>query len=372
MKIRHVLSAGAAAIALSAAATGAHAGLSAAQQGLVDLSQLNLIVLGNLQSNAEVEGATYVGGSVSGNTENFGIGSSTGQGDVASSFPTLTVGGNLSINAQINNGYSPAGLTVGGNVSGLNLNTAGTVMVGGNLANFNGHSGSTVTFGSKSGNFNTNGAVATQLTGGQVTALKTSLQTQTATITTDLKALSHTLAGLTPTAGDSVSVPTSGGNAHDLDVVANAGSGFIVIDTTTAVINSASNELEEVLKTAGAGFVPVIINVTGASATLNFNQGNTVQFDPYVLWNFENATSITVPRGFNGGILAPLANLVSDNQIQGSVAVASFDQGGEVHLGTFMPGDLLGVPEPASWSLMITGVGLMGTALRRRRSIQPV
>jgi choice-of-anchor A domain-containing protein len=375
MKIRHVLSTGAAVVALSSAATGAHAALSAAQQGLADLSQLNLIVLGNLSASNEVEGSTYVGGNASGNSENFGIGSSTGQGYVASNFPTLTVGGNVSINGlQINGGYAPGGATIGGSVNSLTLNTAGTIIVGGNLSNFNGHSASTVSYGSKSGNFNTNGASASQLSSGQVTTLVGQLQTQTATMATDLKDLSATLAHLPATSGDSISVPTGNGigDANDLKVVANAGSGYIVINTTTAVLNSASNQLEEILKTAGAGYVPVIINVTGTSATLNFNQGNTVQYDPYVLWNFKNATAIDVPSGFNGAILAPYATLTSGNQIQGSVAVANFNQGGEVHLGTFVGDQALtyamsGVPEPAGWALLIAGLGLTGAALRRRQ-----
>jgi choice-of-anchor A domain-containing protein len=370
MNVRHALGAGAAAIALLTLATGAHAGLTAAgQQGLVDLSEFNVIVLGNMHASSDVEGNAYIGGNLTGSAANFGTGSSTGQGYKASTNPTLTVGGNVTLGGlQVNSGYSPAGVTVGGSVSTLNLNAQNaTVQVAGNLANFNGSNGSSVKYGSKSGNFNTNGATASQYTSGQSGALVGQIQTQTATMTTDLKDLSSELATLTPTAGDSVSVPTTGGNAGDLDVVANVGSshGYIVIDTTTAVINSASNELMETLKAVGSKYEPVIINVTGTTANLNFNQGNTVQYDPYVLWNFENATSISVPRGFNGAILGIDATLTSSNQIQGSVAVASFNQGGEDHLGTFT-----GVPEPAGWALMIVGMGVTGAAMRRRRSVE--
>ncbi|HEY2048238.1 MAG TPA: collagen-binding domain-containing protein [Caulobacteraceae bacterium] len=371
MNVRHALGAGVAAIALSALSTGAQATVTPAQQGLADLSEFNVIVLGNMRASSDVEGNAYIGGNLTGSSANFGTGTSTGQGYVPSANPTLTVGGNITLSGlQINGKYSPAGLTVGGNVSNLNLNASdGTVIVAGNLANFNGSKGSIVEYGSKSGNFNTNGATASKLTSGQSGTLVGQIQTQTATMAIDLKDLSKALAGLTPTAGDSVSVPTKGGDAHDLDVVANSGSGYIVIDTTTAVLNSASNQLEEVLKSAGSKYVPVIINVTGSTADLNFNQGNTKQYDPYVLWNFENATSIDVPHGFNGAILAPWATLTSSNQIEGSVAVANFVQGGEDHLGTFQGGIPLGVPEPAGWALMIIGMGATGAALRRRRLI---
>ncbi|HSZ51967.1 MAG TPA: collagen-binding domain-containing protein [Caulobacteraceae bacterium] len=370
MNVRHALGAGVAAVALLALSTGAHATPTAAQQGLVDLSEFNVIVLGNMHAGQDVEGNAYVGGNLSGGSANFGTGSSTGQGYTASTNPTLTVGGNVTLgNVQINSGYSPGGVTVGGNISGLNLNTAGTVTVGGTLSNFNGHSGSSVSYGSKSGNFNLNGATKSQLTSGQSAALVSQLTTQTSTMATDLEDLSKALAALKPTAGDSVSVPTTGGDAHDLKVVANSGSGYIVIDTTTAVLNSASNQLEETLKSLGSKYVPVIINVTGTTADLNFNQGNTQQYDPYVLWNFENATTIDVPRGFNGAILGVDATLTSSNQIQGSVAVANFNQGGEDHLGTFQGGIPLGVPEPAGWALMMVGMGLTGGALRRRRPV---
>lgn len=376
MNIRHALGAGAAAFALSGMAMGAHAtALTAAQQGLADLSEFNVIVLGNMTASSDVEGNAFVGGNLSGSAANFGTGSTTGQGYTTSSNPTLTVVGNVTLGGlQINGGYSPAGVSVGGSVSNLDLNASNaTVLVAGKLTNFNGSSGSTVKYGSKSGNFNTNGASATKYSSSAATALTNNLKAEGSDMTSDLEALSSKLAGLTPTKGDSVTV--SNGN---LVVTANANTsaGYVVIDTTTAVINSASNVLEETLKAvSGGGDIPVIINVTGSTADLSFNQGSTQQYDPYVLWNFENATSIDAPRGFNGAILGAYASLSNSSAIQGSVAVAGFNQGGEDHLGTFESGmplmmELGGVPEPADWVLMIVGVGFTGAALRRRRTGQ--
>jgi hypothetical protein len=69
--------------------------------------------------------------------------------------------------------------------------------------------------------------------------------------------------------------------------------------------------------------------------------------------------------------------------------VANFQQGGEVHLGSFLGLGLTnggrsdpaygldkalgggapvgGVPEPATWAMMLVGFGAAGAALRRRR-----
>ena len=126
----------------------------------------------------------------------------------------------------------------------------------------------------------------------------------------------------------------------------------------------------------GGGYLPTIVNVTGATSyTLNANSNNSA-YNPYVLWNFGTATSITLNRQFNGGLLAPEATISNSTDIEGSVAVANFNQGGEVHLGTFKgnakltaaltPATTGAVPEPASWALFVAGFGLIGISLRRR------
>ncbi len=45
------------------------------------------------------------------------------------------------------------------------------------------------------------------------------------------------------------------------------------------------------------------------------------------------------------------------------------DVGFDYHLGDFTPPDA--VPEPATWALMIGGIGLAGAQLRRRRACEP-
>jgi len=79
-----------------------------ATAGIQAMKELNLIVIGDLNSGHEVEGKAFIGGNVSGNAENFGIGNADfnrkNQGFAANSRPTLTVGGNVSSGVQINNG----------------------------------------------------------------------------------------------------------------------------------------------------------------------------------------------------------------------------------------------------------------------------
>ena len=134
----------------------------------------------------------------------------------------------------------------------------------------------------------------------------------------------------------------------------------------------------------GGGYLPTIINVTGATSyTLGANSNNSA-YNPYVLWNFGTATSITLNRQFNGGLLAPDATVSNSTPIEGSVAIGTFHQGGEVHLGTFQGnakltdavtpakgggtggGPVGTVPEPTSWALFVAGFGLIGVARRRR------
>ena len=108
-----------------------------------------------------------------------------------------------------------------------------------------------------------------------------------------------------------------------------------------------------------------------------------------MLFNFVDATSISFNRQINGSVLAPLATISNSTPIEGSVAVANFAQGGEVHLGTFLGQGLIDgssrdparglerslggglsapTPEPATWALMMIGIGMAGGALRRNRN----
>jgi len=87
--------------------------------------------------------------------------------------------------------------------------------------------------------------------------------------------------------------------------------------------------------------------------TTNFARAN-------VIWNFVDATSITLQRGFSGAILAPNAHLTNVNDIDGSVFVGSFTQNGEVHLPNYTGV----IPAPGAVALL----GVAGLLGRRRRA----
>lgn len=137
--------------ATAAMAMPAHA-VTPARAGLQAMRELNLIVLNDLNvQGGEVEGKAFVGNNVSGNSTQIGIGSSAnGQRFTASGRATLSVGGSVSQNLNINNGTNgsgPArvgdfgsqnvyGVAIQGNIPGINFNsTGGTARIGGNVTN---------------------------------------------------------------------------------------------------------------------------------------------------------------------------------------------------------------------------------------------
>ena len=106
---------------------------SKAITGIDALREWNLVVLGNLESSSEVEGRTFVGGNLGGNSSNYGIRTTTSPNGQ----PGLTVVGNVTgSHKNLNNG---SGAVIGGNVSsGFNLNGPNqTVKVGGTISNTN-------------------------------------------------------------------------------------------------------------------------------------------------------------------------------------------------------------------------------------------
>lgn len=116
-----------------------------AANGLQAMRELNLIVLDNLNAGHETEGKAFIGGNITGQTSNFGIGNST-QGGAISTRRTLTVGGNVGPQVNLNQGSnggngsvaSNPGILIGGNYAGGNFNVPGAAIdIGGNFSNGN-------------------------------------------------------------------------------------------------------------------------------------------------------------------------------------------------------------------------------------------
>ncbi len=370
-----------------------------AADGLAAIKSYNAIVFDNMSANHDVEGKLLVGGDLNGSSATFGIGNST-QGATPSGAPTLTVGGNNNLsNTNLNNGSNGgsgniaagAGFSVAGNVTGNgNVNGSGprNIIVGGNLSgNPSVNSGDTLRVGGNvSGVLSVNGGIA-QLGGtpgglnnnggtyqsGLGAAFKSGLVSGITATTTqtiaDVKALSTALASLSVATLSTVSsnVDTLFLNAVD------GGSGFALFNINSSVFGSLT-KMDYVFPNST---LPVIVNVTGATSLtfgLEPTGGNTALKNQQIIWNFVDATSLDITKLFHGSVIAPNATLYNHTPIEGSVAVKSFVQGGEVHLGTYNRGDSFltpppppAVPEPASWALMIIGLGVCGATLRRSR-----
>jgi choice-of-anchor A domain-containing protein len=265
----------------------------------------NLVVLGDLTSSSEVEGRTFVGGNLNGNSSNYQIqpiaASSTGT-------PGLTVVGDVNGGAKnLNNG---SGAVVGGNVnSGLNLNGAAqTVLVGGTISNTNVNQ-NTVTAGLAS----SNPAFAQNLTQ-QKSLIETSMT------------------------GLSASMGTQTSNSQ-LSINGNTGTFNAQPDSSgVAVFNISAADLDKIgeIKFNLNGADTAIVNVTGSSITLNDNfLGGTQNLGEHVIWNFPDATSLSLTTAWGGSVLAPKAAATTGNYIQGSAVFGSLVQNGEMHIGTY-------------------------------------
>jgi len=330
--------------------------------GLDAMSAYNLIVLGNLTSSSEVEGRTFVGGDLTGNSSNYQISSSVPP--LTGSVPGLTVVGNVTGGTKnLDNG---SGAIVGGNVtSGFNLNGAAqTVDVGGTISNTNVNQNTVV-----SGLAASNPAFAQSLT-----------QYKSA-MGTSMTGLSYQLGQLASTASVAMN-----GSTGVFNVPAHA--------TTTTVFNLTASQLAGMsaiqFNTDGSNLV--VVNVTGASAALSQNfLGGTDNLGKSVIWNFPNATSLTDTTAWGGSVLAPLAAATTANYIQGSAVFGSLIQNGEMHIGTLDGGYTLpsssssssttsstsstssssggaDVPEPGMVALFAAGAA--GLVWRRRRALE--
>lgn len=317
--------------------------------GLDSMREWNLIVLGDLQSSSEVEGRTFVGGDLTGNSSNYQIKtptpSPTGQ-------PGLTVVGNVVGGAKnLNNG---SGAIVGGNVSsGFNLNGAAqTVQVGGTISNTN-------------VNQNT---VQSGLAASSPDFLG-SLNQQKTVLTSSLTDLSHTLSTL-----DSNSAVAISGNRATFNAAPNA-EGVAVFNITADQLNSIG-EIDFKLNGADTA----IVNVSGKSILLNDNfLGGTNNLGEHVIWNFAEADSLNLTTAWGGSVLAPRAAATTGNYIQGSAVFGSLVQNGEMHIGTYTggytppsgpptgggsSGGSTPVPINGAWGLF--ALGLAGLLLGRR------
>ncbi|QWC57226.1 choice-of-anchor A family protein [Erythrobacter sp. 3-20A1M] len=299
------------------------------------MREWNLIVLGDLKSSSEVEGRTFVGGNLNGNSSNYQI------KQVAPS----------------SNGTP--GLTVVGDVNGGTKNLQGGANVGGTVNsgfNLNGPA-QTVNAGGAVKNTNVNQNTVNQNLNGTNPAFAAGLAAQGNALTQSLGALSTDLSGMTAT--------------NIADFTFNRGTFNVLPDSMgQAVFSITGDQLNSIgeIQFNLNGAKTVVINVAGKDIVLNDNfLGNSNGLGTNVLWNFYQATTIRNSTAFYGSVLAPNAAATLGNFIQGSTVVKSAVQNGEVHLGAlggeFNP-TAGGVPEPTTWAMLVLGFGLIGGMMR--------
>jgi len=344
--------------------------------GLQAMRELNLVVFDTLTTNGqEVEGRTFVGQLAAANFTNFGIGNAS-QGAAASSFDVLSVVGNASGAFRLKAGYQNGanGLvgttaSVGGNVHSVDFNTTGgvhgTLLAGGNLtSSFNINSNS-VRYGGTAASGLSGAVKDTSLAPGGANDIAAGLQNQMHTLQANLMALSSQLATL-----PSLATITSTENALDYSGAQN---GYAVFTMTEAAFEDQNANFDLLFNGMPSGMT-TIINVLGTNLVEQGNL-NSKLLNQSVLWNFNQAESLSL-KGFHGSILAPNADVSNSSALEGSIVARNFTLNGEIHLGTYNGTSSFspppsGVPEPASWAMLLLGFGTLGAILRRRR-VTPV
>lgn len=290
-------------------------------------------------------------------------------------------GGAVTINgANSGNGVSVSGGTAtiginGNNTATVTANAGGTISINGTSGNINGTSATNVYLpnsGDKTGNINNAhvqyGPVSVSPPTNPLPDFGATLQTPLTGLSSQLdgQAANSTISSANGTVTFNATPNASGQAVFDIPAsVLTAGNTNIVLNggtATTIIINVA------------APCVGTVCAINVPSST-NFNS-LLASYGLDTLWNFYNATTLTLGGQFVGTVLAPDAAVSNSNQIDGDLIASSFSGSGELHNYAF-GGDLtFGSPsenapaviaEPSSIALV--GVGLVGLVVivRRRR-----
>jgi len=237
------------------------------------LQQFSLVDFKNYSNITSISGRALIGGNItsSGITDFY-----TGPNSVSSPFAALTVYGNVSSNARVDDG--------------------GDAYVGGS-------GGATVTY---------NG-------GG---SLQTTVPESEANIQSTVSGFSGQLAALTANSSYDFNDP------NNATLTASPVGGVAVFSLSATALATART-----LYLAANGATTIIINVTGTGTAnlsgINFTSSVT-NAAADIIWNFNTVTAMTVGP-WQGTILAPSATLTSTSQINGDVLVNAFQGGGTIN-----------------------------------------
>jgi choice-of-anchor A domain-containing protein len=336
--------------------------------------------LGNFNANnSSVSMGSYSGGNkvaVSQGSQVY-VGSSINQAE--------NNGGILEVTGSIGDmqGYSQNSVTkvtgsIGGNGNGIG-NAPSYVYAGGSIAGAQNANGNAVNVHA---NYAYNGSVAAPTTLGTPAAPSVpSLAVPLSEMASNMQALSSALysqANANATSSVSFFNDGRGITLNATSTGSNAVAVFNLDMTSLASYTGISYNFSD----PSLIVVVNLLNTQGGSfdwnMTWNSLTGAGSAYNQQVIFNFGDASTVNLNRETWGSILASNATVSNGGgNINGSLVAKVFNQGGEVHLGTFngFDGFLVtgggstpgAVPEPASWAMMLSGFGAIGTMIRRRR-----
>lgn len=278
--------------------------------GMSALSSYNLITLGDLQTITGIYDRTLVCGSFTfGNSGEFAKQINTGTFD-ATDYST-----------EINGNFGPGGpIHVYAGSFGLGNGSSPTVVNTNNVT------------------FTVNGrtVLMQQGTQGSRVNINPSLGAKCAAITTDIQLLSSQLAGLPSTNGNNATIPWAqpGTLTFFVNVMDTSGMAVFNLDANSIFGNAYVQQTQILVDASISAVIQfVIINLSGA--TVSYSNGNF--FGTWLsnggsrtIWNFYQATSISVSRTWMGAMLAPYAAVSHTVSLDGTVAVQSMTSNAEL------------------------------------------
>jgi choice-of-anchor A domain-containing protein len=160
---------------------------------------------------------------------------------------------------------------------------------------------------------------------------------------------------------------------------ATSGTGKVTFDATPGADGVAVFNISDAVAFFGSanefqfnlnGAKSIVINVSGAAGSLitiaaNFLAGIATELADNTVWNFVDATDIVINNQFGGSILALLANVTNNANIEGTLVAAKVTQNAEIHYngGKDLP-PVTKTPIPAALPLFAAALG--GLAYVRR------